>query len=77
MVFNIVQDLLSLMKKLPLYCNNFLEMINRILTEYYDACYNSYKGTLNLDMNTAIRWRLLSLYKDIFVIVLHSIAAII
>ena len=43
-VFNIVQDLLSLMKKLPLYCNNFLEMINRILTEYYEACYTSYKG---------------------------------
>ncbi|XP_066910805.1 exocyst complex component 4-like [Clytia hemisphaerica] len=45
-VFHIVQDLLTLMKKLPKYCNNFLEMINRILREYYDACYSSYKGVV-------------------------------
>ena len=57
------------MKKLPLYCNNFLEMINRILTEYYDACYNSYKGTwtffYNLELIPSMHTTLIQCPSDV------------
>lgn len=39
-----MEELLAVMKKLPAYCNDFLEIIIQTLTDYYEACSNSYKG---------------------------------
>ena len=39
-----MQELSSLMKSLPLYTNDFLDMILEILGKYLQSCKEAYKG---------------------------------
>lgn len=42
----VMGELSSLMKSLPLYTNDFLEMILQILRKYLQSCREAYKGKI-------------------------------
>jgi len=45
-IYEIMEQLFTIMKKLPMYSNDLVEIIIRTLNDYYESCNNAYRGLI-------------------------------